>query len=410
MSGVPKPYKVLVVSHTFPPAGGIGGRRWAKFAKSLVSKGYQVQVIAAAMPVSEISLWSDDVHGIDVFRYRSQYPLSLRSKPKTVVHKIKYRLHLLRARVRAKGSPYDRALFDEKEFTRSFTERMNLFIPDVVLVSGPPFNLLWYVAKERARYPMSKFIADMRDPWMTGNLYGYGGLRNPARTHELKKEAGVVLAFDKIVTPWSSIMTEMARRFPHIGTKFETLDHCWDQKDIPATQVTPSPDRTLTYGGNLYKGFEFFLNTLSRLAEKHNWLVAVFSTSQADEFKSSEYFQILPSIPSRQFFNQLFKSKFALFLIPQGLKDGFPTKLLEYAACGRPIVAVGFEGSLSRLIVDKGLGIFIKIENAESQLEQVIDSNLRFSPDREWIDSHELSNVTDRLIHLIENTTQREKE
>ena len=53
---------VLLVSYTFPPYKGIGGRRWAKFAKALARRGHPVHVIHSAGADSlKGSLWSADV-------------------------------------------------------------------------------------------------------------------------------------------------------------------------------------------------------------------------------------------------------------------------------------------------------------------------------------------------------------
>jgi glycosyltransferase involved in cell wall biosynthesis len=413
VSGVHKPYKVLVVSHTFPPAGGIGGRRWAKFAKSLMAKGCQVEIISAQMNDSALSLWSDDVRELTINRYATHFPEALAGSADSFWRRVKYKLAFYYSSFRSKGSPYDRATFDKRTFLTCFSGRMASFNPHVVIVTGPPFNLPWYLAGVRSRYPLARFFSDFRDPWMGGSRYGYGLISNSRKAFELEKEALVLDEFDEVMTPWPSIRFDLAKRYPQHQYKLSDLSHCWDADDLSHDfTATADYSNTLVYGGTVYKGFEPLLGLLTRLAAKRHWAIKVFTTEDISrvDIRENKFFQVERAVPSAIFFKVLRQSKFALFLIPKDAKDGFPTKVLEYAACGRPIIAVGFEGSLSRLIVDKGLGIFIKIENAESQLEQALESNLRFSPDREWIDSHELSNVTDRLIHLIENTTRREKE
>ena len=48
---------ILLISYTFPPHPGIGGRRWAKFSKYLSKLNYIVHVIHVANPFDEDSLW-----------------------------------------------------------------------------------------------------------------------------------------------------------------------------------------------------------------------------------------------------------------------------------------------------------------------------------------------------------------
>ena len=59
--------KILVVSYTFPPSPGIGGRRWAKFSKVLVQKGWDVDVIAAKITRDSESVWMKDVLHFEKF-------------------------------------------------------------------------------------------------------------------------------------------------------------------------------------------------------------------------------------------------------------------------------------------------------------------------------------------------------
>ena len=53
--------KILIVCYSFPPHPGIGGRRWAKFSKSLSLKGYDIFVVGAKNIYDEASSWSKDV-------------------------------------------------------------------------------------------------------------------------------------------------------------------------------------------------------------------------------------------------------------------------------------------------------------------------------------------------------------
>ena len=109
---------ILLLSYVFPPYPGIGGRRWAKFAKYLSRKGYTVHVICAKNPFSDISLWMKDVQNdpnIIVYPISPEYPSILLRKPVSVVEKIMYRFNDLRIRLAAKGNPYERAVFWRNE-------------------------------------------------------------------------------------------------------------------------------------------------------------------------------------------------------------------------------------------------------------------------------------------------------
>src|SRR5690554_1647842 len=148
--------RILIVCRTFPPQGGVGGRRWAKFAKYMRRGGVEVEVIAADLGGGGSS-WTDDVAGIPVFRYKEEYPAVLMRRPVKVWEKIAYRIALFSLRRQCEGTPYDRAVRDKDAFLAIFHRRMIEFRPDVVVVSGAPFNLLHYVAQVRDVYGGVRF-------------------------------------------------------------------------------------------------------------------------------------------------------------------------------------------------------------------------------------------------------------
>ena len=79
---------ILIVSHTFPPSPGIGGRRWAKFAKYLHTKQLPLQVLSA-FSEKQGSLWADDVKGIPQRHWMHKFPEVLNHDPASLYAKLK---------------------------------------------------------------------------------------------------------------------------------------------------------------------------------------------------------------------------------------------------------------------------------------------------------------------------------
>ena len=394
--------RVLIVSQTFPPADGIGGRRWAKFAKYLKREGCEIEVISAKLPSAENKAWHADVEGIKQYHYSHQYPQILSRVPSSLYQKLSYRIALTRARLKADGSPYDRALYDEKAFLEILESRLQDFKPQVVIISSPPVNLLFYAAKIRNRFPDVKFIADFRDPWLDGNHYGYADLHPKALKVEKEKEDFIVRNFDKIVSPWALVVDGFTARYPGFARNFVLLAHGWDRDDILGRQK-PNMEVDLIYGGNLYKGFEPLLAFLARYAHQKNAKIEIYAGSEVPQkiLDTQGNFKVRNAIPVSDFFARIRQSKHLLFLIPERLKDGFPTKLLEFAATGKPIIAVGYSGTLSELIVQKGIGSFVAIDKLEEDFENARKGLSKLSPDTRWIKDHELSRITQNLQEII---------
>ena len=82
---------ILIVCHTFPPEKGIGGRRWAKFAKYLSKDSYQVHVITKKKPKytdydpKTFGLETTHIHEVNTF-----YPKILSKRPQNLWEKVKY--------------------------------------------------------------------------------------------------------------------------------------------------------------------------------------------------------------------------------------------------------------------------------------------------------------------------------
>lgn len=396
--------RVLIVSQTFPPSKGIGGRRWAKFASYLFKEQVDVDVISAQMPVDPAKAWTEEVDGIPQYHYKHNFPKVLTENPHSYLRKLQYRLALTKAKLKADGTPYDRAIFDEKAFLETLENRLTEFIPDALIISGPPFNLLVYAAGIRERFPKTIFIADLRDPWLDGNIYGYGNLPAKALDAEKLKESTVVESFDLIVSPWEKVLAGFSERYPESLSKFKLLPHGWDKNDVkPNATAFSEQNIDLIYGGNLYKGFEPLLRFLTLFAQANRAKIEIYSSTELpDEVVNRQAdMKLFNAIPVADFFARVAKSKQLLLLIPEGLKDGFPTKLLEFAATGKKIIAVGYQGTLSDLIVSKGLGNFVRMDEIESEFIKAYTGRTKHRRDKEWVEKHEMKFVTEILINLI---------
>lgn len=393
-----------MVSQTFPPDDGVGGRRWAKFAKYLRRAGCEVEVIAADLQTPRTSPWTEDVAGVKVHRYRHRFPQALTRRPRGVMDKLAYRVALWKMRLRYEGSPYDRALRDQDTFLTLFHRRMAAFEPDVVVVSGAPFNLLYYVAAQREVYRGPVFVADLRDPWIGGHVYGYRNLSERRELSERQKEKAVVNAFDWVASPWRSVVDDLTARHAAEREKFWWLPHVWDAEEVSDSPGDGSTGIDLLYGGNLYEGFGDFLRSLSESARSEGRTVMIH-TSPIEELSTMahEGFRVEAPVPSGEFFARAGKANRLLFLIPESGRDGFPTKLLEYAATGRPIVAVGYAGRLSRLLEDRGLGRYWDLETAGERPGELF-GELKNTPDREWVSRFEAKRVTREFLDRIDRT------
>ncbi len=391
----------MIVSQTFPPYAGVGGRRWAKFAKYLLRTGADVQVLCANMGGSRNSPWSRDVSEISVETYAHRFPSVLTANPANVLEKIAYRLWLIYLKMVSKGSPYDRAILDRGAFYQAFVEKMDAFKPDVVIATGAPFRLLAYIADVINAFPNSRFIADFRDPWTWGESYGYAHLSEKRLNFEKQLEEKVVSQFHFTTSPWPEIVTRLQKLYPAAQRKISLLPHAYDPDDFPARLQTAELDKDLlVFGGNIYHGLEDTMNDIIAFVRSRskNLRMEIYSGNLNKIHERGEGVKMHAPIPAFEFFEKAQQAQAIIFLIPEHLKDGVPTKLFEYAYLGRPIIAIGYRGRVSEFVEAKSLGIFV---DAVSDLGEIDFDMLKVSAEPEWLKAYNYANITESLLKLI---------
>lgn len=403
--------RILILSYTFPPEGGIGGRRWAKFAKYLQRAGVDVSVIAANTGRKQDSPWTTDIEGLKVKRFRSAYPTVLGTSPGTFFDKLQYRWSLFVARQRSKGSPYDKAIGDRKHMTVLFEAEMHTFQPHVVIATGAPFLLLSFIAEMRSMYPSSLFIADFRDPWTWGETFGYRSLSSRRLAFELRMEAKVIEAFNVITSPWPSMIDHLKLAYPKSLDKFHLLSHAYDTDDLPpmtsVPQIGKRNRKRIIYGGSLYAQVESECTILAQFIAKHqgDFQWDIYSDSFPRWLESGPSIKLHPSVASRQFLHSASTADWLLLLIPDLLKDGVPTKVLEFLAIGKPVLIMGASGKLSQFVMEFGSGLLA--EN-ESDLAKILFSNFEPSINKSRLATYRYDKQTEVLLGIVKDSLKAE--
>ena len=139
--------KILLVCFSFPPFPGIGGRRWAKFAKYLCLNGYEVNVVAAENNSEEISEWSNDVQNKNI----KLHTISLRASsvlsfvPKTFMQKVTYHVLGFVKPFIQKGNLHDKLVFIRTKLVNTVDSVISKNDISSVIVTIPPHNLAYYL-------------------------------------------------------------------------------------------------------------------------------------------------------------------------------------------------------------------------------------------------------------------------
>lgn len=363
---------IVIVNYGFPPNDGIGGRRWAKFAKGLVALGYRITVIAAVSESKKISPWNTDIQSdqIKVIYLPRKYPQWITNTKSGIFSGIQYRLAVMWIRQFEKGTAFDLAIFWKKQLKKTLQTICTDPVTNVI-VTGAPFNLLYYAAQIKQEGLPIHLIADFRDPWLGAYNYGMANLTSAQEKVEIEKYNLVCENSDVILSP-NAVLTDellqLTKRPQALKPKFKTLSHFYDREDVFVPSEAKSKQKNLRfiYGGTLYSGTEKHLNKLNeQLAviqaeepEIYSRLELQFYTPEshlASIFEGHECVQFSKPI-GKKIFEQAAKST-GLFLFYNQRNNDYPTsKIFEFLPYKTPFLIFSDNGLVINYIEERNWG------------------------------------------------------
>jgi Glycosyltransferase Family 4/Glycosyl transferases group 1 len=222
--------RVLFLAYYFPPLGGAGVQRSAKFVQQLPALGYEAAVVTG--PLDGDVAWAppDDSLAGDV-------------PPGTVVHRVQgpppTRSHGNRARAERwfrRRSPFSRWWVEGAlEVGRKLAAEHEV---DLIYASMSPFES-GEAASVLSRELGKPWVADLRDPWALDEWLVY-----PTGIHrrlELTRMRRVLGAADAVVMNTPEATAEILRSFPELRReRVHTIPNGFDAADFSG----PAPERS----------------------------------------------------------------------------------------------------------------------------------------------------------------------
>ncbi len=392
-------YNILIICWDFPLNKAIGGRRWAKMAKSFLKQGCKVSVLNKKTEIcNEDPAWIGkdiysklEVHSLEentFVKWLNDYSSSLRS--------VKIRIAKGMLSIISKGTIFDKSIGIEKQFLQKASDIIKKNKIDLVCVTGAPFNLLYYASKLKMQFPHVKIVADYRDPWINAQNYGMRSLSYNRKSYELKKQDNVFDKVDHVTAPNAFLLNEIKTTHTgkgNIKALFTELPHAFDPDDVvkPFEQKTKSRIEII-YAGALYIGCEPYLELLNdsvRYAKNNTHPKFSIRIYTDDVIKgkvfeqNSDTVQVLPSIHSKVF-DKVNESDFIIILLSEHNKNYVTSKFYEFLPYRKPFLYLGPKGHVHDKILNEKLGYCLsKKEDLASILKvnsqkEITQSDLSF--------------------------------
>lgn len=366
--------RVMFISYAFPPTGGGGVQRSAKFVKHLPQHGWEPTVLTVknpSVPSEDWDLAADISQATTILRAHTWEP-SYKLKKSLIVDP-NMRVSRWRAMVRKAGmallQPDPQVLWNSSAF-RIAANQLCAQTHDAIYVSGPPFSsfLLGCRLKRRFRLPL---ILDFRDEWLLASQHLDNHQRSSWETWLQKSMIRRVLRrADAIIatTDWSAQQLQEQVIHAKSQAKVYRIYNGFDPADLLGLKPLERDNTKLRI---VYTGTLWNLTDIGCLAEACRQLGKFKPTLAAQVElvvvgrRSPQQDAILNQLadgpitvvrtgylPHQQSLAIASGADLLVILLAdrEGAERVVPAKLFEYMALRRPILAICPPSELERLL------------------------------------------------------------
>lgn len=410
--------KLLIICYSFPPHPGIGGRRWAKFAKYLCYKNYEIDVYNAVNFHKNKSFWYNDVSNakINIHSFKFQFQKII-TNPNTILLKIARKLLIYISRF-SKYSPDMITSYPNADFWNSVEKKIQQENIKKVIVTGDPY-LFYQTAKLKEKNNF-ELTLDYRDLWNDHSFYYKNvNLTNKQKKHFEYCENYAVNHSDKIIFVDEGILNTIRKRIINKNVTLSVIHNGFDLEDISHISIhkqNHSAKKRLIFAGSISSDLNTillqFIEAFDGLKQTNNELynkieIHIFGTidiTLINKIKKLNLENVIVNnihYSKSDYYKLLTEYDAGITLISDEYKDSFTTKFTDYLHLGKYIIAIAPNGKFSEFVKTNNIGITFSANNKNffSEMYSGIMNHKSASPDH--LKAFELKNLTEQLITFI---------
>jgi glycosyltransferase involved in cell wall biosynthesis len=388
-----KPVTVLIITYYWPPSGGAGVQRWLKFSKYLPEFGCVPIILTvdpeyATYPVIDDSLTEELPFSVKVYKTHAIDYFGIYKKDKSKIPSAGF-ANSADNTLKGKILRFIRGNFfipDPRRGWNKFAFRKACEIIESegikhVITTSPPHSTQLIGLKLKKKYPLIKWVADLRDPWTDIYYYRQFYPTIISKIIDRRYEKQVLKVSDKIITVGKSLKDHFSAKINEVGEKTEIITNGYDQNDFEGLAPLSPAIFTISYIGTLSDAYpvEGFLEALKGFKENGNNLRLIFTGTVSP--KQKELILSVPGCSATEFVNYvdhktalryMVESTALLLIIPdhKGNKSIITGKLFEYIAAGKPVICLGpADGDAAEILRETGHGITFSYQDSNGILE-----------------------------------------
>ncbi|MBL7076052.1 MAG: glycosyltransferase [Kiritimatiellae bacterium] len=398
--------KALIITYYWPPAGGGGVQRVAKFCKYLPELGWEPVVLTVAngnYPAQDESLLAEVAQIEKVYRAPSLEPHVLYNGLARLVKRAPKgrsgsenatsdrgpsRLHRLGELVRLNLFVPDSRIGWRRSARRKGLEIIAREQPDLIFSSSPPYTP-HLIASDLKKVTGLPWVVDFRDPWLENHAYNTAPRLGFIKQWNRKLETRVLQKADHVLAANPGIKNfAMMKLGEDQQGKFQVITNGYDVEDVrPA--IRPLPRFTVSYYGTVYpQGFpmelfegmrelidadpafagDFHFRIIGSISP--NVRASVEQTVPATNLTVSDY------IPHSDMIDQLYETQALVVVLNDFVNNHVyaPGKIYEYLPSGNPILGIGpANGDAAALLAQTQAGVMLNYGDKDGIKQFLID-------------------------------------
>jgi glycosyltransferase involved in cell wall biosynthesis len=444
------PLNVLLVTYSFPPAGGVGVLRAASLARYFPVERIRLDVLTtrnASAVGTDSALLTEISTEVKIHRTVTlDLPFSHKKAIKRLVTGTRPpsgAAGVGAAVTTTVGKPgilkrliQDLLLPDPQVtwlpvLTRTARRIVRERKIDLVLITVPPFSSVLLVAKLRKDFPDLPIVLDFRDEWLS-TLVDLAGFSNSERARSVARtaEARAVTNATTIVAVTEAARREIRARYPsEPEEKFQLVPNGFDATKLPrsepSTQSRPGGKIVVAYVGTIYPSTEptTLVQAVQSLPSevKSRFRLRFIGHIEEPRFRQvlldlGDMVELKGFLPQQEALAAMNEADYALLITHDPLNVS--AKFYDYIGAGKPILAtVHPDGDVRRLLEELRAGWWADSRDVEAIRRLFLDAAARgnsllseFQPNLEKTGQYERKVLAQRYARLLHSIARRHLE
>ncbi|HXB39765.1 MAG TPA: glycosyltransferase [Bacteroidia bacterium] len=415
--------KILLICNTFPPAPGIGGRRWAKFCKYLAINGYKIHVATLENLSEGVSEWNKDIannssivtHPLN-FKYRRLF-----LKPRNIFEKIIRKITVKKLAL----TKYSERFLTSLPNPEAWQKIKDILIKEnikTIIVSGDPF--LFYYATQLKKETGCRLILDYRDLWNDHSFYRkYFRLTDKQWNFFEEAENSALKTCDIVITVDEHLKQILSQRLAsEEENKIHVIHNGFDSDDFTTTVPARREENkkiTLYFSGNIATDLNeivlHFANCFSRLKQNLPQIysgIEIHLKGKMDDMllEKLSALNLESLILGNNFVNlktyneEVLQADVGILLLSEEYANSYTTKFSDYLFLNKKMLVLGYPGEVSVFLKATNCGDIFTINDNYTFFEKIetfCQTTAVYNEKTKEI--FNVKNLNNELISLLEN-------